>query len=60
MDDYARKRLAIEIAAMLPESTRDSLAVLAAARELVEIWLGKSGEVVSLPHAQTQTPLERR
>jgi hypothetical protein len=46
MDEFACKRLAIEIAATLPENSKDALHVLALAKELVENWLGKPAEVV--------------
>ena len=48
MDEFACKRLAIEICANLPENTREALIVLGLARDLVENWLGKSGDIIPL------------
>ena len=48
MDEFACKRLAIEIAATLPENTKEALMVLGLARDLVENWLGKSGDIIPL------------
>lgn len=39
MDEACRRRVAIQIAAQLPESTEDALAVLRLASELVETFL---------------------
>lgn len=54
MDEYAQKRLAMEIAALLPESSKDALSVLTLARELVEVWLGKPAEVVDFRDCRGQ------
>lgn len=49
MDEYALKMLALEVCSLMPEDSKDALAVLDLARGLVVSWLGKPGEIVEFP-----------